>query len=63
MGPVFEGMPLIRFSDKKISWSMISKDITNMFAPKLPYKYLNENKEKAYQERDFEEKLRRKLLK
>lgn len=34
-----------------------------MYAPKLPFKYLHENKERAYQDSDTNERYRRQLLK
>jgi hypothetical protein len=49
----------VRFSEKRINWDAISKDILNMYAPKLPFKYLHENKESAYKESDTNERYRR----
>ena len=52
MGPVFEGMPFVRYSEQPIDWIKISKDVLNMFAPKIPFKYLSEEKKTIYKDRE-----------
>ena len=39
VGPIFEGMPLMRFNNNPIDWKFISKDILSHYTQKLPFKF------------------------
>ena len=37
VGPVFEGMPMMRFGNNRIDWTYLSQQLANMYAPKIPF--------------------------
>lgn len=41
IGPIFERMPIVRFSENPINWNSITKDILSHYAPKIPYNYMS----------------------
>jgi hypothetical protein len=41
VGPVFEGMPFVRYYNKPVDWSTIGSQILTRFAPKLPFRYMS----------------------
>ena len=51
VGPVFEGMPMMRFGEKRIDWNYLSSQLNNMYAPKLPFSYLNDKRGEIYEDK------------
>ena len=52
IGPIFEGMAHMKFSDKAINWTYITKDILSHYAPKIPFKYLVSEKDTVIEEKE-----------
>eukprot|EP00347_Sterkiella_histriomuscorum_P012207 403369483 len=48
VGPVFEGMPHVRYTERPLDWFTISKEVLSHYAPHLPFKYLSQEKESAF---------------
>ena len=41
IGPIFEGMPQVRYSEDKVDWMKITKEISSKYASQLPFGYLD----------------------
>lgn len=44
VGPIFEGMPFVRFSNAPMNWTTLSSQVLSHFAPSLPFRYLSQEK-------------------
>lgn len=44
----------MKFSEKGIDWGYISKDILSHYAPKLPFKYLVQERDTIYLDKEIE---------
>ena len=58
-GTIFEGLPYVRYSEKPINWQLITSEIRKHHGPMLPFKYLSEEKDRAYVDLGSEERGKR----
>ncbi|CDW77422.1 UNKNOWN [Stylonychia lemnae] len=53
-GPIFVGMPQMRFNENRLSWKKLMNDMINFYAPEIPYNYFQQKRMQKHNEIDVE---------